>query len=153
MGAQNLDDRGDECSQLHVEFGKFSRTLPRWQEKVTDGFLMQLSSTLMALDFHISTYKQTGINYQLIKDDQVPKAGTADYIKMMIDDIYICIMGASSALAVRPGRPIRYVRQLRSLTKTRQELAAKYAKNDTTETASTSGATNVGVDVDAQSRP
>lgn len=153
LGAQNLDDMSNECSQLYVEFGKFSESLPKWQKDTTDGFLLQLSSTLIALQLHVFTRKQTGIIGQLIKDDKISEVGTADHVNMMVGDIFECLAGAYSALVLRPGRPIRYVRQMRRLARCRRQLAAKYTKNDTTETASTSGVTNVEADVDVQSHP
>ncbi|MGW5742054.1 hypothetical protein [Amycolatopsis sp. NPDC003861] len=129
MGAQNLEDMSEECSQLYVEFGKFSEGLPKRQRDVIGGYLLQLSSTLIALQYHVFMYKQTGIIRQLIQDDEVKKVGTADHIHMMVGTIFECLAGAYSALVLSPGRPIRYVRQMRKLAQDQKQKAARFAHN------------------------
>ncbi|WIV52935.1 hypothetical protein [Amycolatopsis nalaikhensis] len=130
MGAQNLDDMSEECGQLYVEFGKFSDGLPKRQRDVVGGYLLQLSSTLIALQYNVFLYKETGIIGQLIRDKQVQKVGTADHIHMMVDTVYECVAGAYSALVLSPARPIRFVERLRKLAQHQKRLAAKFTNGD-----------------------
>ncbi|WP_146060336.1 hypothetical protein [Amycolatopsis sp. CA-128772] len=129
MGAQNLEDMSEECGQLYVEFGKFSEGLPKRQRDVVGGYLLQLSSTLIALQFHVFMYKQTGIIGQLIQDHEVTKVGTADHIHMMVDTVYECLAGAYSALVLSPGRPVRYMRRIRKFAQHQKKMAARFTNN------------------------
>lgn len=130
MGAKNLEGMSEECSRLYVEFGKFSEGLPKRQRDVVGGYLLQLSSTLIALQYHVFMYKQTGIIGQLIRDEEVEKVGTADHIHMMVDTIYECLAGAYSALVLSPARPVRYMRRMRRLAQDQKQKAANFTKNE-----------------------
>ncbi len=130
MGAQNLESMSEECGQLYVEFGKFSEGLPKRQRDVVGGYLLQLSSTLIALQYHVFMYKETGIIDQLVRDKEVEKVGTADHIHMMVDTIYECLAGAYSALVLSPGRPLRYMRRMRKLAQDQKQKAARFTKDD-----------------------
>ncbi len=130
MAAGNLENVGGECSQLYVEFGKFSQGLPKRRRNVVGGYMLRLSSMLIALQYHVFMYKETGIIGQLVRDKNVNKVGAADHIHMLVDTICECLAGAYSALVLTPARPIRCLRQIKRLAQDQNRIAAKFTKDD-----------------------